>query len=130
MLLRRVVSTSHLNLLTWARKDYSNVRFGWLPIHRAFYSNSAPNKAESSAVPQHNRTETTRIPLAAGTIGVAGLIPFVGSALGIIYYPSATTDLLHLQSAYGATILSFMGAVHWVFLLIHSLQTILFSRLF
>lgn len=57
-----------------------------------------------------------RVPLAAGGIGVAGLIPFVGSTVGIVMYPSATAELLHLQSAYGATILSFMGAVHWVLL--------------
>jgi hypothetical protein len=56
-------------------------------------------------------------------LGAAGLIPFVSCAAGVaaggidLSLPlgvSMTPDqLVHLQAVYGASILSFMGAVHW-----------------
>ena len=54
-----------------------------------------------------------QVPLAPKLLGVAGLLPFVSSTLGIYFLPHFQTDLLTLQSFYGCSILSFMGAVHW-----------------
>lgn len=54
-----------------------------------------------------------RIPTVALTLGLAGLIPFVGAALlsltGTRFADIATTALV----AYGAVILSFLGGVRW-----------------
>jgi hypothetical protein len=56
----------------------------------------------------------TAIPTAALTLGIAGLVPFVGLA-GIIvlnrHLPAA--DAWRALTLYGAVILSFMGGVHW-----------------
>ena len=46
-------------------------------------------------------------------IGALGLTPFVASTVGIYYFPSSLDQLLYLQSLYGCSILSFLGAVHW-----------------
>jgi hypothetical protein len=51
-----------------------------------------------------------RVPL---SLGIAGLIPFVGTTVGYIWYPSYNIDWIKVQSYYGSSILSFMGAVHW-----------------
>jgi hypothetical protein len=58
-------------------------------------------------------TPSSRIPGAASFLGVAGLIPFVASTASLLLYPYSITSLLYLQSAYGCSILSFMGGVHW-----------------
>lgn len=50
------------------------------------------------------------LPAPARLLGPAGLIPFAGLAAGIwAGWPSAGPAL----AAYGATILAFLGAVHW-----------------
>jgi len=49
-------------------------------------------------------------------LGLAGLIPFIGCALGSIG-PNADQAALALV-AYGAIILAFLGGVHWGFALI------------
>jgi len=58
--------------------------------------------------------DATPIPPLARPLGFAGLIPFVGlaglSLLGVAWAPGAI-------AAYGATILAFLGAVHWGFAL-------------
>ncbi|KAI9216140.1 hypothetical protein BC828DRAFT_394151 [Blastocladiella britannica] len=54
------------------------------------------------------------IPRTPKLLGLAGLLPFLGTALGA--YTCAPTDVLGfqmLQATYGASILGFMGAVHW-----------------
>ena len=56
--------------------------------------------------------------LAAQLLGYGGLVPFVGLSLAVwllplAYRAAALTALL----AYGATILSFLGAIHWGFTL-------------
>ena len=52
----------------------------------------------------------TRLPAPARLLGPAGLIPFAGLAGGALAgWPGAVPALL----AYGATILAFLGAVHW-----------------
>jgi len=67
--------------------------------------------------------QRTRIPKAPLWLGAAGLIPFVSCSLGVVAggidltplsLPLMTPEgLIKLQSLYGASILSFMGAVHW-----------------
>lgn len=58
--------------------------------------------------------DATPIPALARPLGFAGLIPFGGLAVlslsGVAWAPGAIT-------AYGATILAFLGAVHWGFAL-------------
>lgn len=50
------------------------------------------------------------LPAPARLLGPAGLIPFAGLAIGVwAGWPSAGPAL----AAYGATILAFLGAVHW-----------------
>lgn len=50
------------------------------------------------------------LPAPARLLGPAGLIPFAGLALGVwVGWPGAGPAL----AAYGATILAFLGAVHW-----------------
>ncbi|RKO94736.1 hypothetical protein BDK51DRAFT_51828 [Blyttiomyces helicus] len=56
----------------------------------------------------------TVVPTAAKWLGVGGLIPFVGT-LGIAAkYPEAVLLMQETQATYGACIMAFMGAVHWV----------------
>jgi hypothetical protein len=59
----------------------------------------------------------SRIPLARTFrwLGYAGLAPFVGGALGLVVveHPEQAERLSLLLAAYGAVILSFLGAVHW-----------------
>lgn len=56
----------------------------------------------------------TRLPSAAVLLGTAGVLPFLGLALAALSQgePEATR-LVGLLVAYGAVILSFLGAVHW-----------------
>ena len=56
------------------------------------------------------------IPLPARLLGLAGLIPFWGCALGLALGPVAgiaPESFLRAQVAYGAVILTFLGGVHW-----------------
>ena len=54
------------------------------------------------------------VPMPARALGFAGLIPFLAAALGVWVAPQGWNLLaLDVQLAYGAVILSFMGAVHW-----------------
>lgn len=60
------------------------------------------------------RTLFTKSPGSAPFIlGVFGLTPFVASTVGMVYFPSSIDQLLYLESIYGCSILSFLGAVHW-----------------
>lgn len=53
-------------------------------------------------------------PAAALGFGLGGLIPFVGLAgLALLGPPSTRQDTLLTLVHYGATILSFVGALHW-----------------
>ena len=46
-------------------------------------------------------------------LGYSGLIPFVGLALTIWLWPTYRAQAAHALLAYGATIASFLGAIHW-----------------
>jgi hypothetical protein len=60
------------------------------------------------------------IPRTAFWLGTAGLVPFVvlTSALYALPAPHAPVLMLYL-TAYGAVILSFVGAVHWGVAMVH-----------
>ena len=64
---------------------------------------------------------TRPLPRFAILLGLAGLLPFVLCSLGALSLSSdgSTRSLLALV-AYGATILAFLGGVHWGFALNHS----------
>jgi hypothetical protein len=56
----------------------------------------------------------TKVPASAGWLGGLGAAPFIGLA-GVMPFLSGSTRPLvaHAIAAYGATILSFLGGVHW-----------------
>ncbi len=53
------------------------------------------------------------IPSSAAMLGYAGLIPFAGAALAAALLPAQRGEAVFVLLAYGAVILSFLGAVHW-----------------
>jgi hypothetical protein len=66
-------------------------------------------------VPDPNaRARLGEVPRPALVLGFAGLLPFLGGTLGAWWlgYPDFVIAL-NLQMAYGAVILSFLGAAHW-----------------
>jgi len=50
-------------------------------------------------------------------LSVAGLIPFILSAIAILFDPLEAPLAVQVLISYGAVILSFVGAVHWGFAL-------------
>lgn len=60
-------------------------------------------------------TEANRVamPRAVAWLGYGGLIPFLLLALGSLLDPQHAASWRHALSAYGAVILSFVGALHW-----------------
>lgn len=57
-------------------------------------------------------------PRLAWQLGLAGLLPFAASALAVLLAPDHWTGFAKgTLIAYGAVILSFLGAVHWGFAL-------------
>ncbi len=59
--------------------------------------------------------DPARIPSPALIYGVAGLIPFVVGALGILTRKMADPAILPLEALYSAIILSFLGGARWGF---------------
>jgi len=56
----------------------------------------------------------TELPLWARRLGHAGLLPFVGGALLVhLVWPEAHPYATLALAAYAATIVSFLGGVHW-----------------
>ena len=59
-------------------------------------------------------TEKRKISPLVLTLGIAGLIPFVGLAsLNFLLAPSYKDTIILSLLAYGASIGSFLGAIHW-----------------
>jgi hypothetical protein len=59
-----------------------------------------------------------RLPPGFAALGYAGLVPFVAGVLGIVLLDGEERDFaVRALVAYGAVILSFLGAVHWGLLL-------------
>lgn len=86
---------------------------------RATQSKATPGRATLAAVPRP-----------ALVLGFAGLIPFLASTLGVWLsgYPQSLIAL-DIQLAYGAVILSFMGAVHWGLAMADGPEAMSFHRL-
>lgn len=60
----------------------------------------------------------SRLPPLAILLGVAGLIPFIFCGIGALSAePTRAAHMMTALLAYGAVILSFLGAVHWGFAL-------------
>ncbi len=61
-----------------------------------------------------DKSNLAAVPRPALVLGFAGLLPFLAASLGLWLadYPDSLAAL-DIQLAYGAVILSFMGAVHW-----------------
>jgi hypothetical protein len=61
---------------------------------------------------------TSRLPPAAIALGIAGLIPFIGCGVAALAQPiPLATPWVIALIAYGAVVLSFLGGVHWGFVL-------------
>jgi hypothetical protein len=58
---------------------------------------------------------TTPTPRRVALLGYGGLLPFIATALGSVLDGSHAPFWLDAQIAYGAVILSFVGALHWGF---------------
>ena len=57
----------------------------------------------------------TPAPRRVALLGYGGLLPFIATALGSVLDGSHAPFWLDAQIAYGAVILSFVGALHWGF---------------
>ena len=54
------------------------------------------------------------IPSSAGWLGASGALPFIGLAVALPFISDdQRTFVAHALLAYGATIVSFLGGVHW-----------------
>jgi hypothetical protein len=61
------------------------------------------------------RTVTSSIPRPAAWLGFGGLIPFAGLTAALLLDPADAARWTFALIAYGAIILSFVGALHWSF---------------
>lgn len=62
----------------------------------------------------NSRPASPELPAAFSTLGYAGLVPFVACVLGIALLDGEPrASAVRALIAYGAVILSFLGAVHW-----------------
>ncbi|QIM50655.1 DUF3429 domain-containing protein [Hydrogenophaga crocea] len=58
-------------------------------------------------------TPSDKLPVAVSWLGHGGLLPFGALALAAWLLPAWRAPALHALLAYGAVILSFVGALHW-----------------
>jgi hypothetical protein len=58
-------------------------------------------------------------PAVVAWLGYGGLLPFVGTALLCWLAPGQLSRWLEMLLTYGAVILSFVGALHWGFAMVH-----------
>ena len=67
----------------------------------------------------HKPTAASPRPPAVSWLGYGGLIPFISIALVGWLEPNHRGWYLEMLLAYGAVILSFVGALHWGFAMVH-----------
>jgi len=67
----------------------------------------------------HMNASSTSRPAVVSWLGNGGLLPFVGAALVCWFEPNHRGWWLELLLGYGAVILSFVGALHWGFAMVH-----------
>lgn len=60
-----------------------------------------------------NASKRSTPPASAQTLGYGGLIPFVGLALGVWFWSAHQAVAASALLGYSATIVSFLGAIHW-----------------
>jgi len=65
------------------------------------------------------QTLSSQRPAAVAWLGYGGLLPFLGSALLCWLEPNHRSLWLEMLLTYGAVILSFVGALHWGFAMVH-----------
>jgi len=65
------------------------------------------------------QTLSSQRPAAVAWLGYGGLLPFLGSALLCWLEPNHRSLWLAMLLTYGAVILSFVGALHWGFAMVH-----------
>lgn len=59
-------------------------------------------------------TESVKVPAPAGPLGLLGVVPFLGLAAPLPFLANETRlAVAHALVGYAATILSFLGGVHW-----------------
>ncbi|KAJ3070348.1 hypothetical protein HK102_006703 [Quaeritorhiza haematococci] len=85
----------------------------WLVRASSTTSSVDGGKEGQEQLPHPISLKLSEVPKAAKLLGYAGLIPFVSSTALSLYMPEAVGLLQEVQAAYGACILSFMGAIHW-----------------
>lgn len=71
----------------------------------------------SSQLQDNFLTDLKSSPPSALYLGFSGAIPFCGLAAMAVMFPEHLHLIAHAQQAYGACILSFLGAIHWGFAL-------------
>ena len=77
-----------------------------------------------------DKATLAEVPRPALYLGFAGLIPFMASSLGVWIAPFHwNLAALDIQLAYGAVILSFMGAVHWGLAMAAGRDSLTYDRL-
>ena len=65
------------------------------------------------------RTDESARPTVVAWLGYGGLLPFVGLALVSWLEPNHRSWWFEMLLGYGAVILSFVGALHWGFAMVH-----------
>lgn len=60
-----------------------------------------------------NTSKHSTPPARAQTLGYGGLIPFAGLAWGVWFWPAHQAVAACALVGYSATIVSFLGAIHW-----------------
>ena len=59
-------------------------------------------------------SKSVRVPVTAGLLGGLGVVPFLGLTASLPFLNSGPKLVIaHALAAYGATILSFLGGIHW-----------------
>ena len=77
-----------------------------------------------------DKATLAEVPRPALHLGFAGLVPFLASSLGVWIAPYRwNLFAVDVQLAYGAVILSFMGAVHWGLAMAAGRDGLSYSRL-
>lgn len=60
-----------------------------------------------------NSSKRSTPSVCAQTLGYGGLVPFVGLALGVWFWTAHQAVAASAMLGYSATIVSFLGAIHW-----------------
>ncbi len=82
----------------------------------SFQSPAMKKAVSSAAAPAAVATPSSHLPRTVAWLGYGGLLPFAGLALLLWLEPARSTALWWpALLAYGAVILSFVGALHWGF---------------